>query len=70
MRHGTTDIAVKVLKFDAVSGPGASQLRKETAILRRVSYHQNVVQYFGVCLAEPAMLVMEYMAVRAVGAQM
>ena len=47
-----------------MSGPGASQLRKETAILHKVSYHLNVVQFFGACLAEPAMLVMELMAVR------
>ena len=64
MRYGTTDVAVKVLKLEAASEAGARQARKEIAILRAVSFHRNVVQFFGACLTDPAMLVMEYMSVR------
>ncbi len=39
-------------------------LRKEIAILKKVSYDVNIVQFYGACSAEPAMLVMEYMEVR------
>ena len=64
VRYGTTDVAVKVLKLEATSEAGARQARKEIAILRAVSFHRNVVQFFGACLTDPAMLVMEYMSVR------
>ncbi len=40
------------------------QLRKEIAIMKKVSYDANVVQFYGACTTEPAMLVMEYMEVR------
>ena len=39
-------------------------LRKEIVILKRVSYDVNIVQFYGACTTEPAMLVMEYMEVR------
>ena len=63
-RLGTTDVAVKLLNFDVTGEAGAHQMHKEIAILRKVSYDRNVVQFFGACFADPAMLVMEYMAVR------
>ena len=39
-------------------------MRKEIAILKRVSYDPHIVQFYGACTTEPAMLVMEYMEVR------
>jgi hypothetical protein len=39
-------------------------LRKEIAILKKVNHDGNIVQFYGACSAEPAMLVMEYMEVR------
>ena len=39
-------------------------LRKEIAILKKVNHDVNIVQFYGACSAEPAMLVMEYMEVR------
>ena len=39
-------------------------LRKEIVILKKVSYDVNIVQFYGACTMEPAMLVMEYMEVR------
>jgi hypothetical protein len=38
-------------------------MRKEIAILKRVSYDPHIVQFYGACTTEPAMLVMEYMEV-------
>ena len=32
--------------------------------MKKVSYDANVVQFYGACTTEPAMLVMEYMEVR------
>ena len=40
------------------------QLRREIAILKKVSFDANIVQFYGACTTEPAMLVMEYMEVR------
>jgi len=40
------------------------QMRREIAILRKVSYDRNIVQFYGACTAEPTMLCMEYMEVR------
>ena len=40
------------------------QLRKEIAILKKVSYDANIVQFYGACTTSPAMLVMEYMQAR------
>ena len=39
------------------------QLRKEIAILKKVSYDANIVQFYGASTTEPAMLVMEFMEV-------
>ena len=39
-------------------------MRREIAILRKVSYDRNIVQFYGACTAEPTMLCMEYMEVR------
>ena len=38
-------------------------MRKEIAILKNVSFDPHIVQFFGACTTEPAMLVMEYMEV-------
>ena len=41
-------------------------MRKEIGIMQRISYDSHIVQFFGACTTtEPAMLVMEYMRVRA-----
>ena len=40
------------------------QMRREIAILRKVSYDRNIVQFYGACTSEPTMLCMEYMEVR------
>ena len=41
-------------------------MRKEIGIMQRISYDPHIVQFFGACTTvEPAMLVMEYMRVRA-----
>lgn len=39
-------------------------MRKEIAILKHVSFDPHIVQFYGACTTEPAMLVMEYMEVR------
>ena len=39
------------------------QMRREIAILRKVSYDRNIVQFYGACTSEPTMLCMEYMEV-------
>ena len=44
-----------------------NQLRREIAILRKVSYDANIVQFYGACTTDPVMLVMEYMEVRDYG---
>ena len=73
VRQGTTDVAVKTLKLKVVSDLLLYQMKKESAILRKVSHDSNIVQYYGACLPSPAsqelsdsgaMLVMEYMEVR------
>ena len=73
VRQGTTDVAVKTLNVKALSDLLLYQMRKESAILRKVSHDCNIVQYYGACLPSPAslelsdsgaMLVMEYMEVR------
>ena len=56
-------MAVKVLPFDVAGGSGARMMRKEVAVLRKVSYDPHVVQFFGAS-ADNSMLVMEYMEVR------
>ena len=38
-------------------------MRKEIAILKHVSFDPHIVQFYGACTTEPAMLVMEYMEV-------
>ena len=64
-------LAVKVLHCKGMSEQLLYQMRKEIAILRKVSYDVNVVQYFGACLPNAtlagddcAMLVMEYCEAR------
>ena len=40
------------------------QMQREIAILRKVSYDRNIVQFYGACTSQPTMLCMEYMEVR------
>ena len=40
-------------------------MRKEITILKHVSFDPHIVQFYGACTTEPAMLVMEYMEVRS-----
>ena len=62
-RGGTTEVAVKRLTC-VVTEVQLEQMRRETAIMRRVSYHPHVVQFYGAILSDPPMLCMEYMKVR------
>ena len=63
IRRGTTEVAIKKLncKVDEVL---LHQMQQEIAIMRKVNYDQNIVQFYGACLSDPAMLCMEYMKVR------
>lgn len=65
LRRGIQDVAIKKLSCDGTDH-WLKQLEKETAVLERVSYDRNIVQYYGACFQNQssAMLVMEYMAVR------
>ena len=64
IRRGTTDVAVKTLSSNVISPELVYQMRKESVILQKVSRDTNVVRYFGACMSEPTMLVMEFMEVR------
>lgn len=62
IRQGTTEVAIKRLNCQIVSEQVLYQMHKEAAILRKVSFDSNIVQFYGACL--PTMLCMEYMEVR------
>jgi len=60
-RYGTQEVAVKVIDRDGHSKSWLHLLRREVAILQRISFDRNIVQYYGACLeGDRAMLVMEY----------
>ena len=61
-RRGTTEVAIKKLST-LLDGTSLQALRKEVAILQRVSHHSSIVQFYGASLTEPAILCMEFMKV-------
>ena len=67
LRRGIQEVAVKKLVCDTPNDVWRLLLAKEIDVLKSVSYDRNIVQYYGACLEDQAsaMLVMEYMAVRA-----
>ena len=66
LRHGTSDVAVKHIPCVVDDPQKLHQLRREVAIMQRISYDANVVQYYGACMSgEGAWLCMEYMEVGA-----
>ncbi len=63
LRRGVHEVAIKQL--GNLSDPQLiRQFRKEIAILGRVSFQPNIVNFYGACLRDPAniMLIMELMA--------
>lgn len=63
MRYGMTAVAVK--RFDFIFDDMALKtIHREIAILRKVSFDGNIVQFYGACVTDTsAMLCMEYMEV-------
>ncbi|KAK9805532.1 hypothetical protein WJX72_003632 [[Myrmecia] bisecta] len=61
LRRGHDDVAVKVLTH--VDDRQLRHFRKEISILKSLSFHQNIVQFYGACLVEAGkpMLVLEYL---------
>lgn len=60
-RAGGQKVALKVLSATAQQAATLQRLRQETALLQRVSFDANVVQFYGASLqhAADAVLVME-----------
>jgi serine/threonine protein kinase len=60
-RAGGQKVALKVLSATAQQAATLQRLRRETALLQRVSFDANVVQFYGASLqhAADAVLVME-----------
>ena len=62
MRLGTTEVAVKKLNCP-VDEKSLHAVQQEIDILQKVSNDGNIVQFYGACLTDTAMLCMEYMEV-------
>lgn len=63
LRRGVHEVAIK--RLGNLSDPQLiRQFRKEIAILGRVSFQPNIVNFYGACLKDPTniMLIMENMA--------
>ena len=67
LRRGVQEVAVKKICDEGTGDVWLPGLEKEIGVLKKVSHDRNVVQYYGACLQDraSAMLVMEFMAVRA-----
>ena len=64
LRHGTSEVAVKHIPCVVDDPQKLHQLRREVAIMQRISYDRNVVQFYGACMnGAGAWLCMEYMEV-------
>mmetsp|Transcript_12482 Transcript_12482/g.37497 ORF Transcript_12482/g.37497 Transcript_12482/m.37497 type:complete len:888 (-) Transcript_12482:561-3224(-) len=62
-RWGTQEVAVKVIDREGHDSSWLGLLRREVAMLRRISFDRNIVQFYGACLeGDHAMLIMEYCA--------
>lgn len=60
IRRGTSVVAVK--KFSCTADEEVlREMKKESAILKRVANDPHIVQFYGTCLCNPPMLCMEYM---------
>ncbi len=65
LRHGTSEVAVKHIPCIVGDPQKLHQMRREVAIMQRISYDPNIVQFYGACMTnEGAWLCMEYMEVR------
>ena len=65
LRHGTSEVAVKHLPSIADDPRKLHLMRREIAIMKRVSYDCNIVQFYGACSgADGAWVCMELMEVR------
>ena len=66
LRHGTTEVAVKFVPCVVADEQKLHQLRREIAIMKRVSYDKHIVQFYGACTTvNGAWLCMEYMEARS-----
>ena len=65
IRHGTSEVAVKRLDCLVDDAQKLQQMQREVAIMKKVSFDANIVQFYGACTtADGAWLMMEYMEVR------
>ncbi len=66
LRHGTSEVAVKHIPCMAADPQRLQHLmQREIAIMKRVSYDANVVQFYGACSGDDgAWVCMELMEVR------
>ena len=69
LRHGTLEVAVKHIPCIVDDPQKLHQLRREIAIMQRISYDKHIVQFYGACMTGAgAWLCMEYMEVGALQA--
>ena len=64
IRHGTSEVAVKHMDCLVDDPQKLHQMRREIAIMKKISYDANIVQFYGACTTDSgAWLMMEYMEV-------
>ena len=64
IRNGTTEVAVKHMDCLVDDPQKLHQMRREIAIMKKISFDANVVQFYGACTSDTgAWLMMEYMEV-------
>ncbi len=65
LRHGTSEVAVKHIPCIVDDPQKLHLMRREVAIMKRVSYDPNIVQFYGACSGpDGAWVCMELMEVR------
>ena len=65
IRHGTSEVAVKHMDCLVEDPQKLHQMRREIAIMKKVSFDANIVQFYGACTVDNgAWLMMEYMEAR------
>ena len=68
LRHGTNEVALKHIPCLVDDPQKLHEMRREIAIMQRISFDPHIVQYYGACMTgEGAWLCMEYMEVGALG---
>lgn len=67
LRHGTSEVAVKHMDCLVDDPQKLAQMRREIAIMKKISFDANIVQFYGACTDDTgAWLMMEYMEVCSV----